>query len=190
MKFKNKKTGEIQEFTIAEVDSSSVSAQSRKRLYWTNIPFTNNIIDRRLVLDDILDPQPRESDILTHPWVKVDGHKSSNGLKFIGGFIRESGKSWGKSKIPTQSSFSQGYRIYDSSGKAPTLTANSGGKGNRAESIMKDGVIRKLNRTEREKLQTLPVGYTSAISESKAFTAIGNGWTVDIIAEIFRGLSV
>jgi site-specific DNA-cytosine methylase len=37
-----------------------------------------------------------------------------------------------------------------------------------------------------EKLQTVPVGYTSAVSNSQAYKAMINGWTVDVIAHIFR----
>jgi site-specific DNA-cytosine methylase len=55
--------------------------------------------------------------------------------------------------------------------------------------ISKDGLhLTKLTSIEAERLQTLPEGYTSCISEGKAFKAIGNGWTVDVIAHIFKGL--
>ena len=40
MRFKNKKTGEIKEWSCIKINSSLVSAQNRKRLYWSNI---NNI---------------------------------------------------------------------------------------------------------------------------------------------------
>ena len=49
--------------------------------------------------------------------------------------------------------------------------------------------FRHYTRTEYERLQTLPDGYTSCISESAAKKAIGNGWTVDIIAHIFDNLN-
>jgi site-specific DNA-cytosine methylase len=39
-----------------------------------------------------------------------------------------------------------------------------------------------------EKLQTVPVGYTSAVSNSQAYKALINGWTVDVIAHIFNAL--
>ena len=47
---------------------------------------------------------------------------------------------------------------------------------------------RYLTADEAEKLQTLPAGYTDCVSESARIKAIGNGWTVDVIAHIFRGL--
>ncbi len=55
MKFRNKKTGEIQEFTCAEINSSLVSAQNRKRLYWTNIPGVVQPENKHIYLKDVLD---------------------------------------------------------------------------------------------------------------------------------------
>lgn len=48
-----------------------------------------------------------------------------------------------------------------------------------------DYLIRKLTPLECERLQTLPDGYTEGISNSNRYKAIGNGWTVDVIAHIF-----
>ena len=48
--------------------------------------------------------------------------------------------------------------------------------------------FRHYTRREYERLQTLLDGYTDSISENKAKKAIGNGWTVDVIAHIFSGL--
>ena len=42
----------------------------------------------------------------------------------------------------------------------------------------------KPTQTEFERLQTLPDGYTRILSKRKAVFAIGNGWTVDVIAHI------
>lgn len=54
-----------------------------------------------------------------------------------------------------------------------------------------DGIrFRRFTLSEIERMQTLPVGYTVAegISERQSKRLIGNGWTVDIIAHIFKGL--
>lgn len=48
--------------------------------------------------------------------------------------------------------------------------------------------IRKLTPTECERLQTVPDGYTSIVSDTQAYKMLGNGWTVDIIVEVFKGL--
>ena len=47
---------------------------------------------------------------------------------------------------------------------------------------------RKLTPLEYERLQTLPDNYTQGLSDSRRYSAIGNGWTVDVIAHIFKGL--
>lgn len=46
-------------------------------------------------------------------------------------------------------------------------------------------IIRKLTPVECERLQTLPDNYTACISNTQRYKAIGNGWTVDVIAHIF-----
>ena len=60
--------------------------------------------------------------------------------------------------------------------------------------VLIKGYIRKLTPIECERLQTLPDGYTQAmfkgkpISDAKRYKALGNGWTVDVIAHILRNL--
>jgi DNA (cytosine-5)-methyltransferase 3A len=43
---------------------------------------------------------------------------------------------------------------------------------------------RPLNRSEGERLQTVPENYTRVVSEKDALGILGNGWTVDVIAHI------
>jgi len=45
--------------------------------------------------------------------------------------------------------------------------------------------IRRLTPTECERLQTVPDGYTSCVSDTQRYRMLGNGWTVDVIAYIF-----
>lgn len=54
-----------------------------------------------------------------------------------------------------------------------------------------DGIrFRRFTLREIERMQTLPIGYTviEGISERQSKGLIGNGWTVDVIAHIFKGL--
>jgi len=46
--------------------------------------------------------------------------------------------------------------------------------------------IRKLTPVECERLQTLPDGYTEMLSDTQRYKALGNGWTVEVIAHIFN----
>lgn len=45
-----------------------------------------------------------------------------------------------------------------------------------------------LTPLEHERLQTLPDNYTSILSLMQRYKAIGNGWTVDVIAHILKGI--
>ena len=47
---------------------------------------------------------------------------------------------------------------------------------------------RKLTPLECERLQTLPDNWTDCISNTQRYKAIGNGWTIDVIAHILRGI--
>lgn len=46
--------------------------------------------------------------------------------------------------------------------------------------------LRKLSTIECERLQGLPDGYTSCISNSQAYKALGNGWNVQTIEHILK----
>lgn len=47
---------------------------------------------------------------------------------------------------------------------------------------------RKLTVLECERLQTVPDGYTEGVSNSQRYKMLGNGWTVDVIAHLFKYL--
>ena len=51
-----------------------------------------------------------------------------------------------------------------------------------------DGDIRKLNQIEMERLQTVPEGYTDILKRNDAACLLGDGWTVDVIAHIFKNI--
>ena len=80
----------------------------------------------------------------------------------------------------------QGQRIYSVVGKSITLSAKTG----LYKMDLPDGdyIIRKLTPVEAERLQTLPDNYTAGISNTQRYKCIGNGWTVDVIAHILKGL--
>jgi DNA-cytosine methyltransferase len=54
----------------------------------------------------------------------------------------------------------------------------------------KDFKIRRLTPTECERLQTVPDGYTSCVSDTQRYRMLGNGWTVDVIAHIFSFMAL
>lgn len=56
------------------------------------------------------------------------------------------------------------------------------------EKQMNDGKFRKLSPVECERLQTLQDNYTAGVSNTQRYRMLGNGWTVDVVAHLFKGL--
>lgn len=88
---------------------------------------------------------------------------------------------------------SQANRIYSVRGKTVTLVSNGGGGGAKTglyKIDLPDGdyIIRKLTPVEAERAQTLPDNYTDCVSDTQRYKCIGNGWTVDVIAHILKGI--
>jgi DNA-cytosine methyltransferase len=175
---------------FVEVNSKLLSAQNRPRLYWTNIPFELPE-DKGVVLKDILDSISIDG-LIEHEGIKFDpsiSENSRNLVHVVDGEVRVS------------QTVKQGYIVAnDGDGinlSFPTSKSRRGRvirqKSSTIDtacnlSVFDNGTIRRYTINELEKLQTLPVGYTEGIDESKRMKAIGNGWTVDVIAHIFRGL--
>ena len=63
-------------------------------------------------------------------------------------------------------------------------------KGKQYPIKLKNGyyIIRKLTVRECMRLQTVPEWYEFPVSDSQAYKMLGNGWTVDVIAHILKGL--
>lgn len=62
-------------------------------------------------------------------------------------------------------------------------------KGKKYPIKLTDGyyIIRKLTPVECERLQTLPDGYTAAVSNTQRYRGLGNGWTAEVIIHILTG---
>ena len=52
-----------------------------------------------------------------------------------------------------------------------------------------DDSIRYMNQTELERCQTVPEGYTKCLTRNEAANVLGDGWTIDVIAHIFKNLT-
>lgn len=143
-----------------KIDSKLLSAQHRERLYWTNILITKPN-DRKIYLTDIVDFSDEERFRPIGKWVYTF---------------------WGERRkidsIP---------KITDK--KARTLTTK---KNHPFQYYLHTDRKRYTNLSvqEWEALQTLPTGYVDdvEIKETAKYKAIGNGWTVDVIAHILKGL--
>ena len=54
--------------------------------------------------------------------------------------------------------------------------------------VINDNGLRVPTPLECERLQTVPDNYTNCVSDSQRYSMLANGWTVDVIAHIFKGL--
>lgn len=150
------------------IDSKDFSAQERPRYYWTNIPVdVLNIISSPLVLGDIIETDVPEKYFYSHPLENIDLSKQVCATMIY--------KNHDMHK-----------RIFNPAFKCHTLTTCGGG--NTQKKVFVNGRARKLTPLEYERLQTLPDHYTAGVADSHRYTAIGNGWTVDVIAHILLGL--
>ena len=159
------------------IDSSIISAQQRKRLYWTNIPAIKDISPKRIYIKDIIEPDI----ILPDYYDKV----KFNDKKYLTSLSDK------PIRIGIIDNGGQGYRVYSSYGKSITITANSGGLGSKTGLYLINNKVRKLSPLEAERCQTLPDGYTavSGLSDNQRLECIGNGWTIDVISYLLSGLA-
>jgi DNA (cytosine-5)-methyltransferase 3A len=177
-----------------EINSALVSAQHRRRLYWTNIPNVTVPDDKKITLKSILENSVEGEK-------KYGDFKANNGKtirienqKFPYTFYEartEEGKAerrrlrqlTGKDTTPRGPK----YKIYLPlrSDKSNCIVATP----SQLDYIVdKKGVYRKLTINEIEALQTVPKNYTKVASESQRRRMLGNGWTVDVISHIFSNL--
>lgn len=148
------------------INSNLLTAQDRKRLYWTNIPGIEQPEDRGLTLKDIVQPveEKREYECYKRMAAKREGT-----LAFK--------KAWAN------------VRTLDQKSRALTTSqaiSNSGA----TNAKYSDTEYYILTPIECERLQTLPDNYTEGVSNTQRYKAVGNGWTAEVIAHIFKALRV
>jgi DNA-cytosine methyltransferase len=177
------------------INSKLVSPQSRERYYWTNIPNVTIPTDNNILVKDIIENVVPKKYYLKMDYTYIpketNKHNSKSGLQFVCGIISK--KKWLNDGKENSRNFSQGNRVYSINGKSCTINANAGGLGGKSGLYyLEDGKefsksnIRRLTPLETERLQTIPDNYTDIINETNRYKCIGNGWTVDIIAHIFK----
>lgn len=147
------------------IDSATITAQDRKRYYWTNLNVIEEPISEKinLVLKDIMEENVNEKYYYKESFTINDINKKVCATLHINGHDILK-------------------RVYNPNYKCGTLTAVCGG--NQHKKVLDNGRVRKLTPTECERLQTLPENYTEGFSDSARYKAIGNGWTIDVIANI------
>ena len=192
------------------INSSLLSAQNRKRLYWTNIKEIIQPEDKGIILNEILESEVDEKYyISTERTIQICDIEAKRGkIAYIGtdsqgnriytihdksvtisalggGWGAKTGLYWIPCITPDRVNKRQnGQRFKPSNAKFYTLTAQD------KHGVLIHGQIRKLTPLECERLQTLPDNYTKIdkITDGNRIKAIGNGWTVDVIAHILSFL--
>lgn len=169
-----------------EINSSLVSAQNRTRLYWTNIPNVTVPTDKGICLESILDNVEFMSP------AAVRGRRL-NKAAILGRRLDEKGhrKDYDKT-VPIIQCLEVRKTNADKSNCVTTVDKDNVltplPPGRYPDAFKKNLPFRYYTTREYERLQTLPDGYTDGCSETAARKAIGNAWTVDVIAHIFTGL--
>ncbi len=190
------------------INSSCFSAQSRNRLYWTNISFNgDNLPMPKMIIKDILQEEVDEKYFMNMPLILKEKYANCE-LQQVGTIPKTALKDNERQrrvysidgKSPTilarsdspkilcvgqldMKASQQIKNVYLTNGLRPTLDTAQGG--HRQIKILENARVRKLTPLECERLQTLPDNYTEGVSNTQRYKGIGNGWTVDVIAHIF-----
>lgn len=167
------------------INASLVSAQNRKRLFWTNIQGITQPKDKEIYLKDIL--ENGETDNLKSYCIDANYYKGSSWEHSNKKSVRQ------MIRIGQLSKGSQGDRIYSTEGKSVSLSANSGGHGNKTGLYLASESIRKLTPIECERLQCLPDNYTEfgfesdkeiRVSNTQRYKCLGNAFNAEVIKHI------
>jgi len=167
-------------------NASLVSAQCRKRLFWTNIKFELPE-DRGIVLKNILQDDAEVDDRMI-----TKNHKAFclDASYYKGSSMEHTIQRKARTMVKLGhigNSNAQGNRVYSVDGKSVCLSANGGGLGAKTGLYEING-IRKLTPIECERLQGLPDNYTDGIANTNRYKCLGNAFNVDVIAHILKSI--
>lgn len=143
------------------INSADFSGQQRNRLYWTNIPITD-WEPLNINVNDVLTDCAEPNTEAWHKWFSEAKEK----------------------QISKQYS-----RIVNDHSKAICQTARQMASWTGNLYRLSENSYRFLTPVECERLQTVPDNYTSVAPRMERYKMLGNGWTVDVIAHIFKGIA-
>lgn len=174
------------------INSALVSGQTRKRLYWTNIPDIKQPEDKGIMLSDVIEDGEVDRDKAYA--LDANYFKGTNAAQYLSKSRRQI--VW---KIPEATK--KGY-VEVSNGDFIDLTfiksltrrgrlmiekSNALSASSHKMCKVTNDWFRKLTPLECERLQTLPDNWTDVgISDSQRYKIIGNGFTVDVISHILK----
>ena len=148
------------------INSDKFSAQSRARVYWTNIPLSDTLPNCDLLLKDVLESNVADKYFYKESFDYVNQNVVEAILNIKGHDILK--------------------RVNSKNAKCQCLTAVCGG--NQQKKVIDGDKVRKLTPLEYERLQNIPDNYTSSVSDSARYKMIGNAWTVDVIVYILSNI--
>ena len=170
------------------IPASLVSAQYRRRYYWTNIEGVTMPEDSGIVLSDILEKSDTipsrlwmPKDLLDKMVPVKDGKQLNTKEPCCVAIVPESQKPKGN-YFPRE-------RVFNMYGKARTVTTNLSQE---AWYVTLDG-YRRLTIVERERLQSLPDNYTKygeysgqvkLVPMGQRDKIVGNGWNAEVVKHI------
>jgi len=160
------------------IDASLVSAQQRKRLFWTNIPNIKQPKNRKIYLSDIIE----SGEAVKEKAYCLTAHQKD----FINDFIkRHQGNYIFKDKpirIASLNKGGQGDRIYSIHGKSVCLSANGGGRGAKTGLYLITGGAKRTRLNKGKQLEVRKDG------KSNCLTSISTDSLV-ILKDYFRALT-
>ena len=143
------------------INSALVSAQERNRYYWTNIPNVTVPNDRHIKLSDIIDYGSEREEKWSQKKEAFVERKANSTM-----YVRVDGEK----SLPITA---RGYAAWNT------------------QFVTDNGQRRDLTIKEYRRLQTIPDWYDfDGLIKSKITDLIGDGWTIEVIKHIFKGLLV
>jgi len=165
------------------INSELVAPHLRHRLYWTNIPFTEMPKDKGLKLNDILvngysDRQKART------LLESDSRPLSTPIKMAHRYFNTG---FTTLIFKDKEHYKNIKEHFDKHFKGKSAKEIDNISKNMDLSLY-DG-LRYMNNRERESCQTVPVGYTDSLTQNESACILGDGWTVDIVAHILKGIN-
>lgn len=169
------------------INSNLVSAQNRKRLYWTNIAEITQPEDEGIFICDILEDSVDEKYYLSRKALEgLINHAKVNAEKDNGFGARVVSRD-GKSNTLLVSHGSRDYNLIEANrGKTGSDEKSTG----ITEALQNGSALRRLTPLECARLQTVPDWYEWIVSDTQIYRMCGNGWTVRVIEHILKNLFV
>ena len=164
-----------------KINAEKVLPVLRNRLYWTNIPDIEQIEEYPSCFNDILCDGWSDRDKARNLLVS-DSRPLSTPVKM---FHRYYSTGFTTLIFLNENHYNECVKEYErlSGGKRKIVAKELDGYIGNAF----DGV-RYMTKSERERCHGIPVGYTRYLTENEAADVIGDGWAIDVIAHIFKGL--